>query len=223
MDSIERAIAILNFIAAANKPLALKEISDHLSVNKVSIFRTLTTLEKEKWVVKDISTGFYSPGIGMLQLSTRLLSNIDLRSISLPYLEELRDITHETTQLSIRVGLEQMFIESMESLLPIRLVTALGIPTPLWSGATGKSMLAFLEDPEKEIIFYNLKKSGQQVYASGNVVDIESLSNELEKIRINGYAISVGERTPNACAVAAPIFSNNRVIGSISAAVPTKI
>ena len=221
MDSVERAIAVMDYVATAGRPVAMAQISKQLSINKVSVWRTLSSLEQKQWIIKDSVTGLYTPGMGVLQLSVRLLSGLNLRSVSKPYLEKLNKDTQETVVLSVRVGLEHIFIESLESPQTIRFVTPLGIPIPLSLGATGKVILAYMEDFEKEQAISNLKKTRQKTYASGKAIDIQKIKDDLEEIRKRGFAVSIGERTAEAVAVTAPVFKKNAgAVGAIGAVGP---
>jgi DNA-binding IclR family transcriptional regulator len=219
LDSVGRAFNVLELLVTS-KPMSLSAISKQLSMSTVSAFRTLSALEKGQWVEKNTSTGLFSPGIAMLQLSAKLMSNIDIRSLSLPYLEELRSITHETTQLGIRIGLEHMFIECLQSFQQIRVVTPLGVKSHLWEGANCMAIFAFLEEEERETVFATLQQLGELVYPSGKIVSEESLRKKINIIRAKGFVASFGERITNACAVSAPIFSGKTVIASISVVGP---
>lgn len=216
MDSVQRALTIINYLATARRAVPLREISKHLSMSKSSAWRTLSSLERQQWVLKDPVTGMYTLGIGILQLGLTLLSNLNLRSVSLPYLTELRDTTTESVMLGIRVGLERMYVDSVESLHLVRYVAPLGKRLPLWAGAAGKAMLAWLEESEREEVIGQLRKSGELVFASGKPVDIDKMLEELAEVRREGFAVSSGERVAAATAVAASILDyNHQVMGAI--------
>jgi DNA-binding IclR family transcriptional regulator len=206
----------MNYLATVGKAVGVTELSKHLSISKSSAWRSLSCLERQQWVLKDPVTGMFTPGIGVLELGLTLWSKLSLRSISLPYLTELRDITGESTMCSIRVGLERIYVESIESLHLVRYVAPLGKRLPLWAGATGKVILAHLEEGERERVIDDLRKSGLHVYASGEAVDADRLVEELAKIRREGFAVSTGERVAAVTAVAAPIFDHNhRITGAM--------
>ena len=116
----------------------------------------------------------------------------------------------------IRIGTEEnICIDQVESSNLVRHVLGIGIRHPLWSGATGKTILANMDESETGEVFNSLSKVGEVVLASGQAIDIDKFKNELAEIRRTGYAISLGELTSVTAAVAAPIFERNKVIGSI--------
>lgn len=221
MDTTERVIAIIGCPALGKGPCGVTEISKELGLSKSSAYRVLSSLKRAQWVAQDPKTKKYNLGTRVLELGLSMVSQLDLRSASLPYLNELRSTTHEAAMLSARVGLERIFIDQLQSNHEVRQVVELGRRFPLWLGAPGKAMLAFMEESEIEMVIDNLRKLGVHILASGQVLDIDRLREELAKIRRQGFAVTVGERLIATPAVAAPIFGRDQgVVGAISVGGP---
>lgn len=219
MDGEARLTSILDYMAKHKTPCRVTELSKQLRITKSSVCRTLMSLERLKWVVQ-LPSEEYVLGDKTLEFSLLVLSGIEIRSASLPYLEELNNITKETVGLIIRIDMEDICIDQVESENLVRHVLMLGSKHPLWTGATGKVILANMDDSEIEEVIGSLSKLGNVVLASGQLLDIDKLKNELAEIRRTGYAISLGELTAMAVAVAAPIFERNKVVGSIAVTGP---
>jgi DNA-binding IclR family transcriptional regulator len=109
MEITKKVLSIMNLLA--QRPTGVTEISKQLGIGKSTVSRTLSALENEQWVAQDINTKKYKVSFKMIQLSLSILSRIDLRNISLPYMNELRRLTGETVILNIRVDLERVCIE----------------------------------------------------------------------------------------------------------------
>lgn len=110
------------------------------------------------------------------------------------------------------------FIASIDSIHPIRHVITLGKNEPLYLGAPGKAILAYLpSDIEEKII----NESSGAKNASGIPIDFSKLREELEKIRQRGYAISKSERIIGAVGFGAPIIGpQNKMFGAVGITVP---
>lgn len=221
MKTIERIIAIITYLAVDPKFHGVTEISSELRITKSTAHRILSSLESLRWVAQDPRTERYRLGSMALQVGLSAVSNTDIRSISLPYLYDLQDNTNETAMLSLRIGSERVFIEQIQGKHEVRQIVELQKRYPIWLGAPGKVILAYMEQSEIETVLYNLVKSGVRTFASGQVLDISRLQRELAEIRRLGFTVSVGERIPEVTAVAAPIFNqNHQVVGAISVAGP---
>ena len=221
MNTAERVIAILNYLAINQASRGVTEISRELGSGKSTVYRVLSSLESVQWVAQDSETDKYTLGSMALEFSLSLLNNFDVRKVSLRYLEELRDATGETSMLSLRVGLERIYVEQLPSHNEVRHFVQLGIRVPLWCGAPSKVMLAYMEENEVGVVMENLRKSGVTILASGQAVDSDSLREELANISRQGFAVTVGERVAAVAGVAAPIFDrHHRVVGAISVSGP---
>lgn len=221
MKGIDRILAIIGQLDSVGVPCGVTEISKELRLSKSTVYRVLSSLQKAQWVSQNPETQKYSLGSEVLELGLHMLSRIDLRNASLPYLYQLRDVTGETAMLTLRTDLERMYIDQIPGMHEVRQIVELGKQYPLWCGAPAKSMLAYVDESEVEAVMDNLRRAGIQVFASGQLVDIDRLRAELVEIRRRGWVVSSGERVPMTTAVAAPIFDRyHRACGAISVAGP---
>lgn len=141
MDVTERVIAIISLLTRHKELHSLTGISRELGISKSTAHRIMSSLERLQWVVRDKRTRKYCLGPGALEIGLSVLSNIDIRNISLPYLYQLHDTTNESAMLSLRIGLERVYIEQVESSSELLMKAELGKRYPLWCGAQGKAML----------------------------------------------------------------------------------
>ena len=97
---------------------------------------------------------------------------------------------------------------------PLKYGLATGVEIPLYAGAAGKAILAFATP---DVI-------DQQVLVPLNpntITNLDELRAQLDQIRENGWATGDGERIPDAFGVAAPIFTNGNVTGSVTISIPS--
>lgn len=221
MDSTERVISIISFLAAGQKEHGLTEICQNLDISKATAHRILSTLHRKKWLVKDPGSRKFKIGPALTAIGLGVLYNLDVRRACLPYLTSLTQATNETAILTLRVGTERVYADQMEGNHEVRMILELGKRYPLWIGAHGKCILAFMESEEIEEVIDGLLHSSHRILASGKTLEIKALRHELAEIQNQGFALSFGDRVIGAAAVAAPIFSkNDKVIGAISVAGP---
>jgi len=100
MQTITRAIQILNTIAKSPSGLTLTELSDRLRLPKSTTYRILQALVDHGFLRRHDRTKTYRLGPALLSLSADSLDQWDLRSVALPYLRQLADTTKETVFLA---------------------------------------------------------------------------------------------------------------------------
>jgi DNA-binding IclR family transcriptional regulator len=123
-------------------------------------------------------------------------------------MQKLVNETEETVNLNVIYNGKRMSIKKIESPHDIRQAVTLGKMLPLYSGAPGKVLMAFL--PSDKLEDY-LKETELQLAGPNTITDRDELLQELEKIRKCRYAISREETYLGAFSIAAPVwdFSGN--------------
>jgi DNA-binding IclR family transcriptional regulator len=141
----------------------------------------------------------------------------NLINIARPAMEELRDKGGEEIALYVVEGDRRVCVARVQSLHEIAKVGPVGTYYPLHAGASGKVLLAYLpEDQRNAIIKGRLEK-----YTSLTITDCKKLEKDLMAIRDKGYAVSRGEREPDAFSVTAPIWdASGKAVASISISGP---
>jgi len=218
IESIKRAIQVLNSFTFKERELGVTELSKRLNLHKSTIHRILITLEDEDFIVKNQITQKYYLGIKLFKLGNIVQNQIEIRSLSLPIMKELAKKTEESIDLNIISDDKRVSIEKIESSQDIRAIIQLGKSLPLYCGGSGKALLAFL--PEKEIDRF-IKETKLEKLGPNTITDPEKLKEHLKKVRKNGYAISFEERVLGSISIAAPIRDHSgKVIASLSVSGP---
>ena len=147
-------------------------------------------------------------------------SAIEARNIieeATPVLMELRDTTGESAHLVVRDGAFRMCLALANSNRSIVRLLRIGEVMPLHVGSMGKAFLAF--DPEA---LPALKGQSLAAYTSGTITDWKRLEKEVRRTRACGYAVSRGERDPDAVGITAPVFDHrNQMTAGIGISGPT--
>lgn len=216
VQSIQRAIKILQCFNWEERELRLTEIATKIGLSKSTVSRLLATLEEEGFLFRDSKTNRYKLGQSIYYLGLIAKESMDLRAISHPIMNEVTQKTLESTILYMRDEMERICFDQVESPQSIKRSLKIGDRSPLWAGATGKVMLAYLD----ESAWYAMADEVKPITTS-TIVDHEQFIQELKKIKKNGYAVSLGESNPEVGCVAAPIFNDLRcVIGCVSISGP---
>jgi DNA-binding IclR family transcriptional regulator len=203
--AVQRAIAILDALAAANSELGTNEIARRTGINVSSISRILATLASGGLVEHVPSTGRYRLGVGVMRLATAVHRRMDIRTLARPHLEELAKRTKETVTLSVPGEHEAITLDFVQSPLSVRSVAEVGRMSAAHATAVGKVFLAH----GGTLPGGQLKRFTEQT-----ITDREALAVEVGRIADRGWAQAVGEREDDLNAVAAPVLDQ---AGSLAA------
>lgn len=219
LKSVERALQILETFTLDQYELTAAEIAQRVSLPKGSIYRFLSVLLKQRFLVRDLQTRKYRLGIKVFELGSIVWKGMNLRRVALPLMEDLSKWSGETVHLGVRDGHEVVSIEGAESDQSLRIVLPVGKRVCLHSTGIGKAILAFLPDKEIEEI---LNQKGLPAFTPNTIRDRGRLWEEIKTIRNRGYAVDNEENEIGIRCVAAPIRDySGRVIASMSISGPS--
>lgn len=218
IQSVQRAAAILQSFTKVDSELGVTTLSEQLGLHKSTISRLLSTLQQENLIEQNPETGKYRLGLGLVTLAGIVLDRIDLREIAYPYSVTLAELTQETVNVVVLSNGECMNIGGVDSPKPIQYIGRIGRRTPAHCTSAGKVLLAYLS-PEKrrEVLPFNLPG-----FTNKTIVDPQRLTQVLNQVRGQGYAITHEEHQEGLSAIAAPIRDHAaNVVAAITVSGPT--
>ncbi len=218
IQSIDRALQVLELFSLEKPEWGITEISKALNIYKSNVHNVLTTLAEKGFVIKDSKTDKYKLGIKFFELGSIVIKNMDLRKIAHPYMEKLLKEFNETVHLGILVEGEILSIEQEESGQSLSPRIFIGKKAPLHCTGVGKAIMAYLP---KDKFAFTIKEMGLIRYTEGTISNEEELEKELEKIREQGYAVDNMEHEEGVRCVAGPIRDyTGKVSASLSVSGP---
>lgn len=199
--AVERSLEILECFSEARDEIGLSELARSLMLPKATVFRLARTLEDRGYLVQVLERQTYRLGPKVAALGHVFLANLDYRAVALPFMKVLRDEIHEAVSLYIAVGDgERMCVQRVESTHALRQIINIGDRLPINRGSAGKLLIAFQH---------------LDTYAEGIAKE------ELQRIREQGYAVSIDERGQGLSSISVPIRNNKGdVIASLTVSGP---
>ena len=212
-NALIRGLEILKMFSAERPTLSLVEIANNLGVNRTVPFRLLSTLQKYGYIKKDERTKRYQLSPQVLELGFAYLNALQLPEIAQPYLEALRDEVQASVYLSVLDRSDVVYVGHARVVGFRGIYVSVGMRFPAHATANGKLLLAYR--PEEEV--RNLMQGKElKAFTQATNIDLESLMQQLGKIKAQGYAYSDGEFQQGVRSVAVPVFNRS---GEVIAAV----
>jgi IclR family KDG regulon transcriptional repressor len=219
--SLQKAMKILFYLGQHGPEMRIAEIASGLRLNKTTVYRLLSALEKLDLVQRDPENERYRLGLKLHELGTKAVRARTLQSEARRYLVEMARVCNEAVSLAVPgaggiVCLERF--DSPRTMISVR--TPVGALFPAHCSAAGKAVLAYLSDEDVDAILSN---HGLTRYTVHTHTKIDELKNDLRRVRQRGYALDEQELERGLNGVAAPVFLQDaRVIGAVGIAGPTQ-
>jgi IclR family KDG regulon transcriptional repressor len=214
IQSLDRALTILDLFDEYTTELKITEISQKMELHKSTVHSLLKTLQLHGYIDQDTETGKYRLGMRLLEKGQLLLQRLDIRTVARKHLSALTAQTGQTTHLVILDGKEGVYIDKVEGEKAAIRYSRIGRRVPLHSSAVGKALIAFRDKHEIEALLRSYKYTAQ---TASTIVNKEHLLAELSKVREQGYAVDAQENEPGVRCAAAPIYDHGgKVTASMS-------
>ena len=202
IQSIERALFILESIMFNNEPVTGTELARQLGVHKSTVSHLTATLVEKGYLCKVPGSSKLTTGPKLYRAGRMVgLSGEQIIAVP-PVLAELAARTGETAHLAELRGRYVIFLENQYPEKALRVHTETGSVEAAHSTAVGKALLAGLDDEEVREL---LAQSGLEAFTDKTITDVDGLLSELASVREKGYAADRGEQTPGTGCIAAPV------------------
>ena len=221
VEAIERAIQILDAFSVDRPELGVAEITRALGLKRSTVHRALATMEAGGLVRQLSSSQKYTLGSKIFKLAHVAQSQLSLATVALAPMRELRDRFNETVALHVLEGRSRMVIQQVESTHDLRRIYhEMGKTLPLYAGSPGKVILALLSPEEIRKV---IEETGLQPLTEQTTVDSVKLMQELEAIRRQGFATSIGERSEGISSISCAIKNREgHVVAAINISGPAE-
>jgi len=216
---VGRVMQTLDQFSADTPELRLTDLSDRLALPKPQVLRIASTLESGGYLERDPVTKRYRLGLRLFQLGMLVREELDLRRVARPQLLQLAGATLETVGLIVVDPTGPICVDVIESPKGVRVYGRVGRHMPWNAGTSGKVILAYLPDEQREHVLATVKF---RRYTPRTVIDPDLLRPVLEEIRAAGYQVSALDLDDDAIGVAAPLFDHDgAIVGAFSLAGPS--
>jgi DNA-binding IclR family transcriptional regulator len=205
VQSIDRAVAILDCFSEEKKELKLSEISERLGLNKSTVHGIISTLKYHGFISQDEETQKYKLGIRFVQFGDLVINSMNIRNAAVPVIDAVCEKIEETVHVAMLDGLDVVWIEKRECTKSIKTSTKIGARLPAYTTADGKIIICY---QNKDKIKNYLPKRISQ-YTNNTITNKGEFIKKLEEMKKNGYAIDNEEYVEGLKCVAAPIFDHD--------------
>jgi IclR family acetate operon transcriptional repressor len=199
VQSVERALTLLEALAEAGRELSLTEIATAAALPLPTIHRLVRTLVDRGYVQQSPSRR-YSLGPRLINLGDRASGM--LADWARPRLADLVAALGETANLSILDGDKVVYVAQVESPHPMRMFTEVGNRVPLHSTGVGKVLLAQLNDRDLAAL---VRRIGLPALTPASITDPEGFMSEVRAALDRGYAVDDEETQVGVRCIAVPL------------------
>jgi IclR family acetate operon transcriptional repressor len=210
ITALQRGLRLLSHFSDVNSSFSASRLAALSGLPSSTLHRFLMNLQSAGFLTCDDS-GNYHLGIACVSLGQAALGQLDVRRVSIPYLQELNRRTRETVHLTVRFGLTAVYVEKLESPEPLRIHSRIGATVPLYCTAVGKILLAYLAEQEQLELLDQIEFKR---FTENTIGSAQELQAQLRRVRRNGYACDLEEHESHIRCIAAPVWDHRGAVNA---------
>ena len=220
MSSAERIFRVIETVVShQHTGIRFAEIVEETRIAKATVHRLLGELIDLGVITFSTESKRYRASLKLASLGSGVIANFNLRNHVHPQLIKLHQETKHTCNMGIKQGDVGIYTDKIESHdYGIKLFSEVGKTFPLYCTALGKVLLAHGPAAERKRIL----SLPMNVFTANTITDARRLTQQLAKVREQGYALDSEEITRGIICIAAPVFGTQKeIICAISITFPT--
>lgn len=204
VQSVARALEILDCFCGNVIELGISEIADEMQLSKSTVYGLVNTLTEKGYLEQNPENKKYRLGIKLFELGNLVEKRMDIRNEAEPFCQVLAEKYNDTVHLATHYEGEIIYIGKVDALDAMIASSQVGKRAPMHCTGVGKAILAYMEMEylEKHIFNKPLSKMTEKTITTPEV-----LMDELKLIKSRGYAIDDEEIEIGLRCVAAPILN----------------
>lgn len=217
IEALARGLDVLRAFKPGDGFLGNQELAQRTGLPKSSVSRFTYTLTKLGYLTYSERLEKYQLGSGVLALGYAYVSNLAVRQIARPLMEELAENTSTAVGLAGRDRLKMIYIEYSAPAVVKTFRHEVGDRVPMATSAVGRAYLAALpEDERAYFLSYIEKKTGEDWPAIKEAID-----REIDLYERLGYCTSFGEWDKDVNGVSVPLVVGEGHIYTFNAGGPS--
>jgi len=197
-----RLFELLEMLCAEGRPFNLADAVRLSGWPKPSVHRMLGQLEAGALLAREPGGRTYLAAPRLLRLAETLLDAGMPQGVRHAVLRQLVADIGESCNLTALAGAEVVYLDRVESALPLRIELRPGTRVPLHCTASGKLFLAFMTPARRAALLDRLPLTR---HTAATLTGRDALEAQLDRIAVQGHAVDAAEFVDGLVCVAVPV------------------
>lgn len=221
VESVSSVMKVFSILQALSdgREVSSAELAQQTIITKSTAYRFLQTMKQLGFVGQNEATEKYYLTPKLFEVAAGPIVNLDLIKLADRQMRLIGEKTGEALHLAKMDGDTILYLHRIEPAYSLTMQCVIGKRNPLYSTAIGKVILAGRSDDEVREILKNTVFKQFTCYTHANV---ESLLEELELVRQQGFGEDNEEQEVGLRCIAAPVYDRfGQVTAGMSISLPS--
>lgn len=202
VTALARGLELLRCFTPRNNVLGNQELAQMTGLPKPTVTRLTNTLMRLGCLKRELHSGKYQLDVGVLGLGYSMLSNLSIRSVAHPLMEELANYAKAAVAMAARDRLQMVYLDVVQGQGNTTMRRQIGSYLPLAQSSAGRACLAAMPENEREFLLDHIRQR-----EAGQWPEIrKGLDRAFRDYIDYGFCLSIGEWQRDVNSIAVPLL-----------------
>lgn len=218
VEALSRGLDVLRAFSQGSVILGNQDIARLTKLPKPTVSRMTYTLTKLGYLSYNPVLEKYQLSSGVLALGYAYVSNLKVRQLAKPYMDEFARRTNMSVGLTCRDRLHMIYVENRMPPEASLLRMEIGLKLPMATTSAGRAYFAAITESGRKLLTDALiEKYGPESWPEKK----EGLDRAMEDYKTHGFCLSLGEWDRNINSAGVPVRLQDGTIMALTCAAPS--
>ncbi|MEQ9547897.1 MAG: IclR family transcriptional regulator [Marinobacter sp.] len=217
VEALSRGLDVLRAFSQGSVILGNQDIARLTGLPKPTVSRMTYTLTKLGYLSYNAQLEKYQLSSGVLALGYAYVSNLKVRQLAKPYMDEFARQTNMSVGLTCRDRLHMIYVENRLPPEASLLRMDIGLKLPMATTSAGRAYYCAISDKGRKVI----DDAMEAKYGDAWPEKREGLERSMEDYKQYGFCLSLGEWDRNINSAGVPIHLQDGTIMALTCAAPS--
>ncbi|WP_457472102.1 IclR family transcriptional regulator [Pseudomonas sp. TE21394] len=201
VTALARGLELLRCFTPKDNVLGNQDLAKKTGLPKPTVTRLTNTLMRLGYLKREMHSGKYQLDVGVLGFGYAMLSNLSIRAVAHPLMEQLANHAKAAVAMAARDRLQMVYLDVVQGQGNMTMRRQIGSYLPMAQSSVGRACLAAMPENERDFLLEHVRQREADNWPALR----KGLERAFRDYADYGYCLSIGEWHRDVNSVAVPL------------------
>ena len=201
VTALARGLELMRCFTPRDNVLGNQELARMTGLPKPTVTRLTNTLMRLGCLKREVHSGKYQLDVGVLGFGYAMLSNLAIRTVAHPLMEDLANHAQAAVAMASRDRLQMVYLDVVQGQGNMTMRRQTGSYLPLAQSSVGRACLAAMPETERDFLLDHIRQRESEQWPTIR----KGLDKAFRDYADYGFCLSIGEWHRDVNSVAVPL------------------
>ncbi|WP_443701110.1 IclR family transcriptional regulator [Pseudomonas sp.] len=202
VTALARGLELMRCFTPRDNVLGNQDLARMTGLPKPTVTRLTNTLMRLGCLKREVHSGKYQLDVGVLGFGYAMLSNLAIRTVAHPLMEDLANHAQAAVAMASRDRLQMVYLDVVQGQGNMTMRRQIGSYLPLAQSSVGRACLAAMPETEREFLLDHIRQRESEQWPTIR----KGLDRAFRDYADYGFCLSIGEWHRDVNSVAVPLL-----------------